>query len=191
MRFLNDVCAAGAGKLMVSATDKNLVYLVDLNDKSATQVKFDKAPKGPNGLAFITADKDAYLLVAEWGTDNQPNGSIRAYRLEESLLVAEDQEKPKDLQMKDGYMDGLAVIMKNGEPQSFLYSDWVGFRPGGKLIHCNTETDDPKNSLTELAIPNGPVAGPADFFYDPKTSTLVLPCMMDGRVLLMKLEDKE
>lgn len=57
--FLNDICAAGEGRAMVSATDKNMVYLVDLREKSATPLKFDHAPKGPNGLAFVVADDGA------------------------------------------------------------------------------------------------------------------------------------
>jgi len=67
-------------------------------------------------------------------------------------------------------MDGLAVMLKNGVPNSFLYSDWVDFMPGGKLFHCLANGDDDQIKLTELIIPNSPIAGPADFFYDAKSS---------------------
>lgn len=191
VKFLNDICAAGDGRAMVSATDKNMVYLVDLKEKSAKPLKFDHAPKGPNGLAFVVADVagqeqgDPYLLVAEWGAEGKPDGNLRLFGLDATLINAEEEEKPEDFPVKDGYLDGVTVIMEDGSPETLLYSDWVGFKPGGKLLLCNPEDE---NSLSELEIPKGPVAGPADFLHDAGTGALVLPCMMDGRVLIMKLE---
>jgi hypothetical protein len=125
VQFLNDVCAAGADKLLVSATDKNLVYLIDLKEKSAKPIKFDHAP---NGLIFTNAEEETYLGIAEWG---------------------------------------------------------------GKLFYYDSREAEPSQALADLTIPNGPVAGPADFFYDSKTAALVLPCMMEGRVLVMKLENHQ
>lgn len=191
VRFLNDICAAGDGRAMVSATDKNTVYLVDLREKSAKPLKFDHPPKGPNGLAFMVADVagqeqgDPYLLVAEWGADGNPDGNLRLYGLDAALTNAQEEEKPEDFPVKNGYLDGVAVITRDGSPETLLYSDWVGFKPGGKLLLCNPEE---KNSLTELEIPWGPVAGPADFLYEDKAGSLVLPSMMDGRVLILKLK---
>ena len=57
VKFLNDVCATPNDLLIVSATDQNKVYLVTPKDKSFTAIQLDKAPKGPNGLAFITVDE--------------------------------------------------------------------------------------------------------------------------------------
>lgn len=185
VRFLNDVCAGPEGTLFVSATDKNAIYKVDPKGKSFTAIRFDAAPKGPNGLAFVTADEERYLLVAEWGADDKPNGSIRCYTLGESLLEGTEEEPDDDFPIKNGYQDGVAILTdKEGKPTGLLHSDWVDFKPGGKLFLTALEGVVEYHSL---AIPSGPVAGPADFLYDTKTSTIALPCMIDGRVLLLKL----
>ncbi len=188
VQFLNDVCAAGAGKLLVSATDKNKVYVVDTEKKSATEIAFDKAPNGPNGLAFFKQDDDHCLLLVEWGRDNQPNGNLRGYLLDDTLLKGTLQESPEDFPVKNGYLDGLATIYDaKGEPQCALYSDWVAFKPEGKVYWIG-EGGSGKTTQVALKIPMGPPGGPADFFFEPKGSVLVLPCMLEGRVLLLKAE---
>ncbi|MCF7674836.1 MAG: hypothetical protein K9N23_11610 [Akkermansiaceae bacterium] len=183
VKFLNDVCAAPNGRLIVSATDQNKLYLVSPKDQSFAAIQVDKAPKGPNGLAFITDDEDTYLLVAEWGSENKPNGSIRCYALDPTLLKGTEEDPGDDFPVKAGYQDGLAILSEEGEPMGVLYSDWVDFKPVGKLFLVTGEN----GKCHDLTIPSGPVAGPADFLYEPKTSTIALPCMMEGRVLLMTL----
>jgi len=42
--------------------------------------------------------------------------------------------------------------------------------------------------MISLDIPNGPAGGPADLRFDSKTSVRALPGMLDGRVLLLKLD---
>jgi len=185
VKFLNDVCAGPEGTLFVSATDKNAVYKVDPKGKSFTAIRFDAVPKGPNGLAFIGAEDERYLLVAEWGAENKPTGSIRCYNLDEALLEGTEDKPDEDFPIKNGFQDGVAILTgKDGEPTGLLHSDWVDFKPGGKLFLTTLAGEIEHHSLT---IPSGPVAGPADFLYDAKTSTIALPCMIDGRVLLLKL----
>jgi hypothetical protein len=189
VKFLNDVCAGPAGTLFVSATDTNTVYKVDVAAKSAKPLKFDKALKGPNGLAFIHVDESNYLVLAEWGADNQPNGTVHAAELEGDLLTATVEETDEDFPIKNGFLDGIAILSKDGEPSCMLHSDWVDFKSGGKLHLTHFEGEDGKVQATPLSI--GEVGGPADFHFDPKSSTLALPCMIDGRVLLFKLELEE
>ena len=62
--------------------------------------------------------------------------------------------------------------------------NWVSGKPEGKLFWSG-ETPE---SVVSLDVPSGPVGGPADFYIDSKTSVLTLPCMLDGRVLLLKLD---
>ena len=185
VQFLNDVCDAGLGKLLVSATDKNKVYVVDTEKKSAAAITFDVAPNGPNGLLFYKDEDDAFLLLVEWGNDNKPNGNLKAYTLDKSLLKGTHESLPEGFPVKDGYLDGIAAICdEKGEPKSMLYSDWVAFKPEGKLYWLS---DEPVTQA-DLTIPKGPVGGPADFFFEPKSSVIALPCMLEGRVLLLKLE---
>jgi hypothetical protein len=189
--FLNDVCAGPKGTLFVSATDKNAIYKVDLKEKSAKPIEFDKSPNGPNGLAFFEAeqsDKIQMVVVAEWGTDGKANGVIRAYRLDDELLLGTEDVPGDDFPIKPGLKDGLAFVVpdkSSGVDSPFcLHSDWVAAKPGGKLLLLLMQG----LRSFDLAIPSGPVAGPADFFYEPKTGTVALPCMLEGRVLLLSLK---
>ncbi len=185
--FLNDVCSAGDGKLFVSATDKNKIYLVDVVGKSAKEVTLDKAPNGPNGLVFWKEENDAYLVVVEWGGENKPNGIIKGYNLDETLLKGTYDAMPEDSRLKSGYLDGVALMSNTkGATTGLLYSDWVDFKPVGKLF-CLSRGESDQMQITSLDIPKGPPGGPADFFYDPKTSNIALPCMLEGRVLLLHL----
>lgn len=182
VKFLNDVCAAPGGKLFVSATDKNALYLADPKEKSATVIRLDTAPKGPNGLATLPFDGKTILVVAEWGTDDKPNGSLRGYKLDDTLTQGTQEANDSDFPIKDGFLDGLAILEADGEPSGFLHTDWVDFVSGGKIYLLG------ESGYHDLKIPKGPVGGPADFHYDAKTSTLALPCMLDNRVLLLGLK---
>ena len=182
VQLLNDVCAAEEGKLLVSATDKNKIYLIDLAGKTSVEVKFDKAPIAPNGLAYTNRFGQPSLFVAGWGTDNLPNGVIFPYTLDQSLLSATRQHQPEA--MKSGHLDGVAFAFPAGYKVVFLYSNWVDFKLAGKLC-CFYSARRP---IQSLPIPKGPVAGPADFLYVAETSMIALPCMMEGRILLMELQ---
>lgn len=185
--FLNDVCAAGPGKLLVTATDKNQVYVVDTEHKTATNIVFDKAPNGPNGVLFLQTEDDAHLLLAEWGGDNKPNGNLMSCELDMTTLKAANEPAPENFPVKDGYLDGIAIMNdENGNPQSVLFTDWVAFKPEGRLYWLGGAGGRP--ALAALQIPQGPVGGPADFFFEPKSRVIALPCMLEGRVLLLKVE---
>ena len=186
VKFLNDVCAGPKGTLFVSATDTNAVYKVDIAAKSATPIKFDVPPKGPNGLAFITSDEDAYLLVAEWGADEKPNGSVRAFDLEKDMSEGTVEENDEAFPIKNGYLDGLAILTKDGEPSGVLHTDWVDFKPGGKLYLTHLDSEEGVGISVPLEI--GEVGGPADFLYQSDSTTVALPCMLEGRVLLFTLD---
>jgi hypothetical protein len=183
VEFLNDICAATGGRFFVSATDKNTIYLVDPKDGSAKPLTLDKKPNGPNGLEFVEVDGDSYLLVAEWGGGEKPDGLIQAYQLDGSLLKGEWQEPDDDFPVKPGYKDGIALYTVDGQPRGVLHSDWVDFKPGGKVLLLKEE-----EALIALPLPGAPLGGPADFHFCAKTSVLALPCMLDGRVLLVQLK---
>jgi len=186
--FLKDVCYAGDGRLFVSAADKNKIYLVDVAGKSAKEVSLNVAPNGPNGLVFWKDGNDAFLVVVEWGSDNKPNGKIKGYSLDDTLLRGSYDAMPEDPRMKSGYLDGVSLMYNTkGATTGLLYSDWVDIKPVGKLFCLFRGEGDPMQ-ISSLDIPKGPPGGPADFFYDPKTSTIALPCILEGRVLLMHLK---
>jgi HEAT repeat protein len=184
VQLLNDVCAADEGKLLVSATDKNKIYLIDLPRKTYAEVKFDKGPIAPKGLAYANRDGERVICVAGWGTDNLPNGEIVFYTLDNSLLNV-TRQRPPVAHMKAGYLDGVALAFPSDKEFILLYSNWVDFKSAGKLC-CLSKNR--RNLVLSLPIPKGPVAGPADFLYGPETSIIALPCMMDGRVLLLELQ---
>ena len=103
------------------------------------------------------------------------------------MLKATYQEVPADFPVKSGLLDGMAIIYKDDKPLGLLYSDWVEIKPAGKLLLLEPRSVR-RNTPISLDIPHGPAGGPADFFYNPKDFVLALPCMLDGRVLLLELE---
>lgn len=183
VEFLNDICAAPGGRFFVSATDKNTVYLVDPKDGTAKPLALDNKPNGPNGLELVEMEDERFLLVAEWGGGEKPDGLIQAYQLDASLLKGEWQKPDEDYPFKPGYKDGIALYVVDGQPRGILHSDWVDFKTGGKVLGLMEE----EGPIT-LPLPGGPLGGPADFHFCAKTSVLALPCMLDGRVLLVQLK---
>ncbi len=180
VEFLNDVCAAPGGRLFVSATDKNKIYLVDPKESEAKPVELDQAPNGPNGLAFLAED-EGFLLVAEWGDGKKPTGLIRAYQMDGTLLKGTRGEEDPDWPVKPGLMDGLALYVVDGQANGLLYSDWGREGAGGRVLLMGDE------DVVELPVPGKPLGGPADFHYNPRTGLLALPCMLDNRVLLVQV----
>lgn len=163
--FLNDVVAIG-NKLYVSATDKGLIYEVDIKKKTAAPLAIDPVP-GANGLSYDNATGKLYCVG--FSKDNQtPNGGV--YEID---LV---QKTVAELPGYEGFLDGAA--MADGR---LYFSDWKGFEKKGVLevMDLKTHTFD-KVDLDEL------IAGPADFTLSADKQYFIIPVMLEGNVLVKK-----
>lgn len=162
--FLNGFARYDNRRLLLSATDINKIFVIDLPKKSFSELAIDTPPRGPNGMKKA----GSRLMVVEWGSDSQPNGNVKAYRLEG---MSAKLDKAYDL-MPAGYFDGVVDLGAN----RWLISNWVKFEPAGQLHLLDTRTG--KSQVVAL---NPPVAGPADMFLDDKNK-LWLPGMMEGKI---------
>jgi hypothetical protein len=165
--FLNGFARYDNRRLLLSATDINKVFIVDLPKKSFSEMPFDTPPKGPNGMKKA----GNHLMLVEWGTDSQPNGKVKRYRLDGFQATLDKTYEP----IPTGYFDGIVDLGAN----RWLISNWVKFEPAGILHLLDTRTA--KLSLVEM---KSPVAGPADIFLDD-AGKLWLPGMMEGKVYRM------
>ena len=165
--FLNGFARYDNRRLLLSATDISKVFVIDLPKKSFSEMQFDTPPKGPNGMKKA----GSRLMVVEWGTESQPNGNIKSYRLEglnAKLEKAYDVTPP-------GYFDGIVDLGAN----RWLISNWVKFEPAGLLHVLDTRT-----GKVNVANEKSPIAGPADMFLDDH-GKLWVPGMMEGKVYRM------
>jgi hypothetical protein len=167
--FLNAFARYDNRRLLLSATDINKVFIVDLPKKSFSEMTFDTPPKGPNGMKKA----GNHLMLAEWGTNSQPNGKVKRYRLDGFQATLDKTYEPTPA----GYFDGIVDLGAN----RWLISNWVKFEPAGILHLLDTRTA--KISLVEI---KSPVAGPADMFLDDQ-GKLWLPGMMEGKVYRMSV----
>jgi opacity protein-like surface antigen len=165
--FLNGFARYDNRRLLLSATDIGKVFVIDLPKKSFSEMQFDTPPKGPNGMKKA----GSRLTVVEWGTDSQPNGNIKTYRLEG---LQAKLEKAYDLN-PPGYFDGIVDLGAN----RWLISNWVKFEPAGLLQILDTRT-----GKVSVANEKMPIAGPADMFLDDQ-GKLWVPGMLEGKVYRM------
>lgn len=162
--FLNALTPYDTRRLLVTATDLGKVLVVDLAKKSHTELKFDTPPKGPNGLKKY----GSRLIVVEWGTDGQPNGGVKLYKLE-GMNARLEKAYPLD---PPGYLDGVVDLGAN----RWLVSNWVKFEPAGLL-----QVLDSRTGKVTVANDKLPIAGPADIFLDDQ-GKLWVPGMMEGKL---------
>lgn len=168
-KFLNAFARYDNRRLLLSSTDLGKVFVIDITKKAYTELSFDTPPKSPNGLK----KQGDRLLVVEWGTDNQPNGNIKSYRLQ-GLSAKLDKEYGVT---PAGYFDGVVGLGAN----RWLISNWVKFEPAGLLQVLDTRTGQ-----VTVASDKVPLAGPADIFLDDQ-GKLWVPGMMEGKVYRMTL----
>jgi hypothetical protein len=168
-RFLNAFARYDNRRLLLSATDIGKVFVVDLPTRKFSELAFDTPPKGPNGMKKA----GSRLIVVEWGTDGQPNGTVKTYKLDGMSARLEKEYAPSPA----GYFDGVVDIGAN----RWLISNWVRFEPAGLLQVLDTRTG-------QVSVANGkaPVAGPADIFLDDQ-GKLWVPGMMEGKLYRMTL----
>ena len=166
-QFFNALARFDNRYLLVTATDLNKVFVIDLRGQKYSELAFDIPPNGPNGLKKM----GNRLIVVEWGTDNQPNGTVKTYRLDGMSAKLDKQF----MDTQPGYLDGVVNLGAN----RWLVSNWVRFEPVGLLQVLDTRTG-------QVSIANDitPIAGPADIFLDDQ-GKLWVPGMMEGKVYRM------
>ena len=165
--FLNDLTVKDDHTLFASATDIGKILEVNVKDgsnkvlidvKGANGVYYDKAKQRLYSCSFSFADlKGGEVGVISWKNNNPL------------------YEKIGDLQ---GAFDGLALI----DDHTLVVSDWGALdKPAGfvETIDLNTK------QATKLNWPM--MAGPADFYFDAKGKQLVIPAMVESKVLFKKL----
>jgi DNA-binding beta-propeller fold protein YncE len=168
-KFLNAFTRYDSRRLLLSATDIGKVFVIDLKAKKFGELAFDTPPKGPNGMK----QAGNRLIVVEWGTDGQPNGTVKTYTLAGMSARLDRQFSPSPA----GYFDGVVGIGAN----RWLISNWVKFEPAGQLQVLDTQT-----GKVTVANEKTPLAGPADIFLDDQ-GKLWVPGMMEGKVYRMTL----
>ena len=167
--FLNDLAVIDAETLVVSATDIGKVYEISLSGTPRYEVFIDDLP-GVNGLYYDAENRR--LFAVSFGHGDGFNGSLSVISLAHGGGVLQDLTGPV------GALDGV-MLLDDGR---VLFSDWVAYDKTGvmRLYDLNTKV------LSEVKL-SEEVRGPADFFYDRAAKRLWLPRMMEGKVMVERL----
>lgn len=163
--FLNDIATDEQGRVYVSDTFTNKIWVLDNGNFSVWLD--DPKLKSPNGL-LVEGGK---LIVAGFGTmpDDKQKGTPA--NLVEVTLA---DKKIRDLgdATPVGYLDGVEPL-GGGD---YLVTDWVQ----GALyrIHSSGKFEQ----LIDFA------QGSADHYYFPATKTAVIPLMMENKIVAYKID---
>ena len=163
-QFLNDIAADAQGNVYVSDSSTSAIWRL-------AGGKFEKwlegpALKFPNGL-HVSGDK---LIIAAWGA---PGTSAQSSPPSNLVEVSLADKKISDLG------DGTPVGNLDGiEPDGddFLVTDWVA----GALYRI-----DRKGKATQLLDLS---QGSADIGYVPETKLLLVPMMLDDKLVAYKVQ---
>lgn len=163
-QFLNDVAADAQGNVYVS--DSNTSTIWRLAGGKLEKLIEDPALKFPNGL-HVSGDK---LIIAAWGA---PGTSAQSSAPSNLVEVSLADKKISDLGdgKPVGNLDGIEPI-----GDDFLVTDWVA----GALYRI-----DRKGNATQLLDLN---QGSADIGYVPETNLLLIPMMLDDKLVAYKVQ---
>lgn len=169
-QFLNDIVAEDDSSFLVSATDTNTIYRVT-NDfvPAIFKLDIDTALKGPNGLAYDAENKKLY--IAGWGTDNQPNGELGVVDLNT------EPHKYTRLGEHSGHLDGLVKV-----GDQLIFTDWVDFEKSGNVHSYDLSSGEIKQ------LSDAPIGGPADINLSADGKSIVLPAMLENKIIQIGLE---
>jgi sugar lactone lactonase YvrE len=163
-QFLNDVAADPQGTVYVSDSDTSTIWRL-AGGKFEKWLE-DPALKFPNGL-HVSGDK---LIIAAWGA---PGTSAQSPAPANLVQVTIADKKISDLGdgRPVGNLDGIEPI-----GDDFLVTDWVA----GALYRI-----DRKGTPTLLIDLK---QGSADIGYVPETGLLLIPMMMDDKLVAYKVQ---
>jgi hypothetical protein len=165
--FLNDIVVWDNKTLYVSATDKNKLFKVNLNDKSYSEIKTDITIAGINGL--FCYKKANRIYVNGFGSDNKPNGILGYVNLKDNSFTR--------ITNLEGYYDGIFIS------KDVLYvSNWVAFEKKGIIQGIGIYGSNRVTTINKSEL----IAGPADFII--VKDQLIVPAMMTGEIHFIKLD---
>lgn len=165
--FLNDICEKDSTSFFVSSTDLGKIFEVDITKKSFSEVEINEDLTGVNGLFY----RDEKLFFNTMGDKKTIKGFIG------SVSLKKDGAKVKKIEDTDGTFDGL-VVFKNG---TMISTDWDKGPEGGRLVFVNKKGVGLDLDTTEV------IKGPADLCYDESNKTVIIPAMMENKILMKKL----
>jgi outer membrane protein assembly factor BamB len=162
-KILNDVAADSEGRIYVSDWPGNSIWR--LADGTFEKWLENDQLEGPNGL-LVESDK---LVVAAWGAmapdfSTKTPGNLLSVNLGDKSITDLGDGKPV------GNLDGLEPF----DADSYIVSDWVA----GKVFKINHA-----GAATELLSLG---QGTADLNFMPSTRTVIIPLMVDGKVVAYK-----
>jgi DNA-binding beta-propeller fold protein YncE len=165
--FANDVAVKDDHTLFVSATDVGKIFEVNIK---TSQVKAIADVKGANGIYYDKANKKLY--TCSFFFDNLQGGEVG--------VVSWTQQQGVYSTIADvhGGFDGIALA----DDHTLLVSDWGALdKPAGFLqtIDLNTK------KAVKLDWPV--IGGPADFYYDAKQKKVIIPAMVESKVVIQSL----
>ena len=165
--YANDITRAFRG-MFVSATLKSAIFKIKNNGK-IKELKIKGTFNGANGLDRKLVGK---LAIANYGKDNEPNGSFGKIG-----LITKKYKAYQNLGVFDG------IVRKCGK----LYvSDWVNLSENkGRLVvykkHC-------KKGLHEITL-DKTINGPSDIYADKKTKMFWIPAMRENKIVAVPFGD--
>ena len=160
-KYLNDIVVAGDGRIYISDTFGNAIYLFQ-DGKVSEWLRDDDALVGPNGLAIMNTD----LVVARLGDASQGFDKLKPGNVVAIDLIS---KKIRDFGTRDpiGGLDGIAPTEEGAVD--------VTDNPGGRLLKV-----EPGQPAVEIA-PVPP--GTADFLLRNNLGLLILPEMGQNAVV--------
>lgn len=163
-KFLNDVAAGPDGSVYVSDMLSSTVHV--LKDGKLSVLATGEQLESPNGLLAV-GDK---LILGGWGVSLDPK-TFTPKTLGRLLSLDLKSKKVTPITPKPlGNLDGIEVDGKGG----YVVTDWVA----GKIYHI---TGDGESKLIWQHE-----KGVADHAYLPEEQLLIVPLMMDNKVVALK-----
>lgn len=163
--FLNDVAVDKNGRVFVSDTGTNTIWVLD-NGAFSVWLK-DTRLKSPNGL-LVDGDK---LIVAGFGTlpdDKQPGTSANLVE----VSLADKKIRNLGDATPVGYLDGLEPLGGG----AYVVTDW--FQGVLYRVHASGKFEQ----LIDFD------QGSADLAYIPTTKTVIIPLMLENKIVAYKLD---
>jgi sugar lactone lactonase YvrE len=165
-QFLNDPAVDEAGRVFVSDMLANRIYVLD-NDALSVWLEGEDLLH-PNGLRV----EDGRLLVAGWGRDIQPDFSSKT----PGHLIAIDLKTKAISDIGPGEPVGNLDGLESDGAGNWLVTDWVA----GALFRIHA--DGKAEQLMDLN------QGSADLEFMEKEKLVIIPMMMDGKLVATKLD---
>lgn len=164
--FLNDMTVKNANTLFISGTDSGKIYEVNLKTKA-----YKVLANLPTANGLLYENKKLYAVSLGRSPEQMFNGGGKLYEINTK------SGRTTQLAQAEGILDG---IQKVGD--TLYFSDWVKMEKAG-VIHTYS-----LKSKAEHDLKLDTIAGPADFWIDAKTSTIWIPKMIEGKVLISDLK---